>query len=70
MAVLFDENEFVFDVAQQKYLPRVSEDTLNKFCDNTFHWKALTPRQSRAMAIELRKYRSLRPNNPCDAFKQ
>ena len=68
MAVLFDENEFIYDVARNVYLPRVSDDTLNKFCDNTFHWKALTPRQNRAMAIELRKYRSLHPN-PCGAFK-
>ena len=41
MAVLFDENEFVYDNARNVYLPRVSDDTLNKFCDNTFHWRRL-----------------------------
>lgn len=38
---------------------RVSDDTLEKFVNQTFHWKALPPHQSHSIARELLELRKL-----------
>ena len=37
---------------------RISDDTLKKFVDQTFHWRSLTPSNQMLMAIELQERRA------------
>ena len=39
----------------------VSNDTLEKFTSNKYHWKSLSPDQQKAMAIELQYHRYMEP---------
>jgi hypothetical protein len=38
--------------------PRISDETLKKFIDQTYHWKSLTFHHQMIMAVELQERRA------------
>lgn len=49
-----------YDLIRTLSHTEVSTDRLEKFVDGTFHWKALTPGDQKAMARELLRWREHR----------